>query len=75
MIASLGKENIVYFNAYNSLLGDDGYMDPKYDGGDGLHINTAAYKKLLEDLSNRLNMEMAQQRIEIYEQERKKKQQ
>lgn len=75
MIASLGKENIIYFNAYNSLLGEDGYMESQYDGGDGLHINTKAYKKLLEDLSKRLNMEMAQQRLEVYEEERKKKQQ
>ncbi len=70
VIAEVGREDIIYFNAYSSLLGDDGWMDPKYDGGDGLHINTEAYKKLLEDLSKRLNSELAKQRLEIYEQQR-----
>lgn len=70
MLASLGREDIIYFNAYKSLLDDKGMMDLKYDAGDGLHINTDAYKKLLEDLSKRLNMEMAKQRLEAYDEQR-----
>lgn len=70
MLASLGREDIIYFNAYQSLLDDKGMMDLKYDAGDGLHINTDAYKKLLEDLSKRLNMEMAKQRLEAYDEQR-----
>lgn len=70
MLASLGREDVIYFNAYKSLLDDKGMMDLKYDAGDGLHINTDAYKKLLEDLSKRLNMEMAKQRLEAYDEQR-----
>ena len=70
MLASLGREDIIYFNAYKSLLDDKGMMQHKYDAGDGLHINTHAYKKLLEDLSKRLNMEMAKQRLEAYDEQR-----
>lgn len=70
MVVSLNREDVIYFNAYNSLLGDNGKMDLKYDAGDGLHINTEAYKILLEDLSKRLNQEMAKQRLEAYEKQR-----
>ena len=71
MLPTLGREDIIYFNAYNSLLDSKGMMDAKYDAGDGLHINTDAYKKLLADLSKRLNAEMAKQRLEAYDQQRK----
>ena len=70
MINQLGREDVIYFDAYSSLLGSDSQMDLKYDAGDGLHINTDAYKKLLEDLSKRLNQEMAKQRLETYEEMR-----
>ncbi|MCR5479262.1 MAG: hypothetical protein K6F27_05295 [Ruminococcus sp.] len=71
MLPTLGREDIIYFNAYNSLLDSKGMMDAKYDAGDGLHINTDAYKKLLADLSKRLNAEMAKQRLEAYDEQRK----
>lgn len=74
VVAGVGKENIIYFNAYSSLLDESGMMDRQYDGGDGLHINTKAYKKILEDLSVRLNMELGKQRIDIYEEQRSNKQ-
>ena len=70
MITELGREDVIYFDAYSSLLGEDKKMDLKYDAGDGLHINTEAYKKLLEDLSKRLNRELAKQRLEAYEEMR-----
>lgn len=70
MITELGREDVIYFDAYSSLLGEDKMMDLKYDAGDGLHINTDAYKKLLEDLSKRLNRELAKQRLEAYEEMR-----
>ena len=71
MVTELGREDVIYFDAYSSLLNDEKQMDLKYDAGDGLHINTDAYKKLLEDLSKRLNRELAKQRLEAYEEMRK----
>lgn len=73
VVAEFGREDVIYFNAYNSLLDENGQLDMKYEAGDGLHINTEAYKKLLEDLSKRLNQEMAKQRIEAVEEQRKEK--
>lgn len=73
VVAEFGREDVIYFNAYNSLLDENGQLDMKYEAGDGLHINTEAYKKLLEDLSKRLNQEMAKQRIEAIEEQRKEK--
>lgn len=70
MVVSLNREDVIYFNAYNSLLGENSMMDPQYDAGDGLHINTQAYKKLLEDLSKRLNQELANLRLQAYEKQR-----
>lgn len=70
VVFSMGREDIIYFNAYNSLLDENGMLDSKYEAGDGLHINTEAYKKLLEDLSKRLNQELAKQRIEAVEEQR-----
>ncbi len=73
MIVHLGKENVIYFNAFTTLSGEDGYMETQYDLGDGLHINGTAYKKILEEVSKRLNQELAMQRIQAYAEARKKK--
>ena len=70
MVIELNREDVMYFDAYSSLLNDEKMMDLKYDAGDGLHINTEAYKKLLEDLSKRLNMYLVKQRLEAYEEMR-----
>ena len=40
-------KNVRYSDVYPSLLGSNGYLDPVYGNGDGLHIGSAGYEAIL----------------------------
>ena len=71
-INTMGKQNVIYFNVYPTLLDANEYMDTKYDSGDGLHINETAYKHILVEVTKRLNQELAMPKIQAAEEARNK---
>ena len=42
------EQNVKYLNTASCLKNTRGYLDKKYDSGDGLHLNTEGYLKVLE---------------------------
>ena len=48
-IASLAEElSVRYLNTASVLKGEDGRLDPKYDSGDGITLNSEGYSVMLE---------------------------
>lgn len=41
-------ENVHYIDIYSALTGEDGYLSPAYDSGDGLHIIGKGYSAISE---------------------------
>lgn len=42
------EHSLRYLDTASALKGDGGYLASEYDGGDGLHLNTEGYRKLVE---------------------------
>lgn len=45
-----GENNIYYVNIGKVLENDNGTLDEEYSGGDGIHLNGAAYDLLIDEL-------------------------
>ncbi len=41
-------EGLWYLDTYTELIGNDGYLSPEFDSGDGYHLTAEAYIKVLE---------------------------
>ena len=46
----LAGKNVRYLDVFDKLIGSDGWMDPKFGNGDGLHIGPEGYAVILENL-------------------------
>ena len=47
--ASLANEcGLPYLNTAEALKSEDGFLKEGYDSGDGFHLNTEAYRQMLE---------------------------
>lgn len=46
----LKSAGVHYYNPANVLANKSGYLNPKYSGGDGIHWNKSAYKKVRKAL-------------------------
>ncbi|GEM_PF-1676564 len=75
MIKDYGKDNVIYFDVNSSMQDANEFLNSDYDSGDGLHINTEAYNRILVDVTKRLNYSKAQEKIEAVESARKSQQQ
>ncbi|HPT85194.1 MAG TPA: GDSL-type esterase/lipase family protein [Bacillota bacterium] len=48
MAKAASQNGVYYLNTAETLVGPDGYLPENYQSGDGLHLNTTAYKIVLD---------------------------
>ena len=48
------SRNLVYINSADALKGEDGWLCPSYQNGDGLHLNTAGFNQVLLTIQSAL---------------------
>lgn len=48
------ERGLVYINSAEALKGDDGWLRPEYQNGDGLHLNTQGFNCVLKSIENTL---------------------
>ena len=46
------QNKFIYINTASVLKNTDGFLDSNYQATDGYHLNTSAYKKILEYINN-----------------------
>ena len=59
------SRNLVYINSADTLKGEDGWLNPIYQNGDGLHLNTAGYNQVLLTIQSVLQTQKGNK--DIYE--------
>lgn len=47
---------LLYINTADALKGDDGWLRPEYQNGDGLHLNTAGFNCVLSSIESALKL-------------------
>ena len=72
MVEELKDPNVVFFDAYNAIVGPDGvYIPNDYSPSDGVHVAGHCYKTLLEKLALTLDQYDMKKKIEDIEAKRK----
>lgn len=71
MVEELNDPNVVFFDAYSVIVGDDGmYSAPNTTGPDGIHLVGACYQQILDKLAVRLDQFGAKDKITQIESKR-----
>ena len=67
-VEELNNPDVVFFDAYNAIVGPDGYYIPnEYSPKDGVHVAGSCYQTLLEKLALTLDSYGMKERIEQIE--------